>query len=243
MRLYIIRHAHVAYRRGVALASVPPAERRLLSDPALSAWGQEQAALLAEHLGKRPEPADQQPLHGERPGFAIARLFCSPMRRALQTAQPVAAALGLRPEIWLDLHEMGGIRYDEGDGRGAQGFPGLSRAEVEEQFPGYVIPAGIADDGWWNRPPEQEAAFLSRVARVAEQLRSMAQRTHEDIAVITHGTAANYLLHALLGSEGQDAFYFNHYNTGITNLVFLAEETFLRYQNRLEHLPDAMLVT
>ena len=240
MRLYIIRHAHVAYRHGVPLASVPPEEGSYLPDPALSEVGRRQAALLGEHLQKRLTPG-QQPLHGDRSGYAIARLFCSPMRRALQTAQPVAAALGLHPEIWLDLHELGGIRYDEGDGRGARGHSGLTRAEVDEQFPGYVIPPDFADDGWWNRPPEREAECLPRLARVAQELRTMAKRTDEHTAIVTHGTASNYILHALLSSEEQGEFYFNHNNTGMTSLAFTENETMLLYQNSVEHLPDDLL--
>ncbi len=240
MRLYIIRHAHVTYRRGVRLASMPPAERCYLTDPAISDVGRRQAALLGEHLQSRLI-AGQQPQHGDRSGYAIARLLCSPMRRALQTTQPVAAALGLHPEIWLDLHESGGIRYDESNGRGPRGHAGLTRAEVGEQFPGYVIPPDFAADGWWNRPPEGEAEYLPRLARVAEELRSMAKSTDEHIAIITHGTAANGLLHALMGSQQQGECYFNHYNTGMTSLEFTENETVIRYQNRVEHLPGDLL--
>ena len=238
MRLYIIRHAQVTYRPGTLLASVPPDERSNLTDPGLSELGRKQAAALGEHMKLRATPGEQQPLHGDRSGYAIERLFCSPMRRALQTAQPVATALGLQPEIWLDLHEFGGSRYDEGDGQGPRGFSGLTRAKVEEQFPGFVIPNEFADDGWWNRPPEQETEFVARMAGVAESLRAMARSTDEHVAIITHGTAASFLLHALLGSNKHEEFYFNHYNTGITSLAFLENETFLRYQNRVEHLPD-----
>ena len=137
MRLYIIRHGHVTYRRGIPLDSVPPAERSYLPDPALTDLGRKQAALLGEHMQRRAAPGGQaEPLPNDRSGFAITRLFCSPMRRALQTAQPIATALGLRPQIWLDLHEVSGIKHDEGDGRGARNFPGLARAEVEQNFPG-----------------------------------------------------------------------------------------------------------
>lgn len=241
MRLSIIRHAQVAYRHGGSLASVPPEERSFLSDPALSETGRKQAALLAEHIKSKSLPAGrQQPLPHDRPGFAITRLYCSPMRRALQTAQPVAEALGVSPEIWLDLHELGGIRHDEGDGRGPRGFPGLTRAEVEAQFPGFVIPADFADSGWWNRPPEEEDAGLARLARVAQALRTLAESTDEHIAIITHGTAANYVLHALLGSTDQGRIHFSHNNTGITSVTFGDDETTIRYLNRVEHLPDEL---
>ena len=242
MRLYIIRHGHVTYRRGIPLDSVPPEERSFLPDPALTEVGRKQAALLGEYLSRKSESSEQsQPLPMNRSGFAITRLFCSPMRRALQTARPVAAALGLRAEIWLDLHELGGIRYDEGDGRGARGFPGLSRAEVEEQFPGFIIPTDFSNAGWWNRPPEQEVEYLPRLVGMAQALRTMAKSTDEHVAIITHGTAASHILHALLGSQEHESFYFNHSNTGITSLTFREKEIVLSYLNRLEHLPDELI--
>lgn len=241
MRLYVIRHAHVNYRRGIKLESLPPEERSYLSDPPLTDIGRQQAALLGEHLKPRALPVEgTPPIPMDRSGFSISRLFCSPMRRALQTAQPVAAALGLPAEIWLDVHEVGGIRYDQGDGRGPQGFAGLSRAEVEEHFPGFVIPADFAEGGWWDRPAELDE-YTARLKRVAQAVRAMAQSGEENFAIITHGTAANCLLHALLGSESHEDFYFNHSNTGITSVTFRENETLLRYQNRLEHLPDSLI--
>ncbi len=241
MRLYIIRHGHVTYRRGTSLDSVPPAERSYLPDPALTELGRKQAALLGERLQRRAVPDDQaEPVPNDRSGFAITRLFSSPMRRALQTAQPIATALGLRPKIWLDLHEVNGVKHDEGDGRGARNFPGLTRAEVEKYFPEYVIPGDFPDAGWWNPPPEGDQ-YLARLGRVAQTLRAMAVNSDEHIAVVTHGTAASFLLHALLGSEDQERLYFNHAHTGITSLTLGENETALRYQNRVEHLPDDML--
>ena len=241
MRIYIIRHGHVTYRRGIPLDSVPPAERSYLPDPALTDLGRKQAALLGEHMQRRTAPGGQaEPLPNDRSGFAITRLFCSPMRRALQTAQPIATALGLRPKIWLDLHEVTGITHDEGDGRGARNFPGLSRAEVEQNFPGFVIPADFADAGWWN-PPLEGDQYLARLERVAQALRTMAMNTDEHIAVVSHGTASSFLLHALLGSKEQERLYFNHAHTGVTSLTLGEREITLRYQNRVEHLPDDML--
>lgn len=242
MKLYIIRHGNVTYRRGVPLASVPPEEQSLLPDPALTEVGLRQAALVGEHMSRRIVPEEHsQPLPHDRLVFAVTRLFCSPMRRALQTARPIAAALGLRPEIWLDLHEAHGIVYDEGDGRGTRGFPGLSRAEVEEHFPEFVIPPDFAHDGWWNRPPETEAEYLPRLERVARDLRTLAMNTDEHIAIVSHGTASNYILHGLLGSKEYEKVYFNHAHTGMSNLIISENETTVRYQNSVEHLPDDLL--
>ncbi len=242
MKLYIIRHGNVTYRRGVPLASVPLVEQGHLLDPALTEVGRRQAALLGEHMSRSivPEEHSQPPPH-DRLVFSVSRLFCSPMRRALQTAQFIAAALGLRPEIWVNLHEAHGIIHDEGDGRGARGLPGLTRVEVEEHFPEFVIPPDFADDGWWNRPPETEAEYIPRLQRVAQDLRAMALNTDEHIAIVSHGTASNYILHGLLGSKEYEKIYFNHAHTGMSNLIIEANETTVRYQNSVEHLPADMI--
>ena len=241
MRLYIIRHAHVTYRRGVPLASVPPEERSHLPDPPITEMGRQQATLLGQHLRRKSDPSDQaQARQVDRLGFAISRLYCSPMRRALQTAQPIAAALGLRPEIWMDLHELRGIIHDEGDGRGERNFPGLSRAEVEQGFPEFVIPSNFADPGWWNPPAEGDQP-VDRLERVARDLLTMAMDTDEHIAVVTHGTASSYILHGLLGSKEYEKVYFNHAHTGMSSLTIRENETTLRYQNRVEHLPDDLV--
>ncbi len=162
------------------------------------------------------------------------------MRRALQTARPIVAALGLRPEIWVNLHELGGVQHDEGDGQGARNFPGLSRAEVEQSFPEFLIPSNFADLGWWNPPPEGDQP-IERLDSAAQDLHSMAMSTDEHIAVVTHGTAASYLLHGLIGSKGQESVYFNHAHTGVTSLTLAKNETSLRYQNSVEHLPDDLV--
>ncbi len=241
MRLYIIRHAHVTYRRGVPLASVPPEERSHLPDPPITEMGRKQASLLGQHLSRESDPGDKaQARQVDRLGFTISRLFCSPMRRALQTARPIAAALGLRPEIWVDLHELGGVRHDEGDGQGACNFPGLSRAEVEQSFPEFLIPSNFAELGWWNPPPEGDRP-IDRLEGVAEELRTLALATDEHIAIVTHGTAASYILHGLLGSTEYEKVYLNHAHTGMSSLTIRDNETTLRYQNRVEHLPDDLV--
>ena len=72
MQLLLIRHA-------LPLRSEPGEG----SDPQLSAEGVAQAQRLPEALARHP----------------VSRLVSSPQRRAIQTAQPVAEALGLTVEI------------------------------------------------------------------------------------------------------------------------------------------------
>ena len=63
-------------------------------DPPLTELGMEQARLLAGWLRAGGEPID--------------RLAVSPMQRALETAAPIAEALGIVPEVHADVHEHAG---------------------------------------------------------------------------------------------------------------------------------------
>jgi 2,3-bisphosphoglycerate-dependent phosphoglycerate mutase len=232
MRLYLIRHAQSTNN---ALGD----ERDRVRDPALTGLGERQAETLAEHLatGVELEPAD----HFER-GYSITRLFCSPMVRSLQTAAPVARRLGLRPEVWTDIHEQGGIYLDAEDGMSRIGYPGVTRAEIQASYPTYLLPEDISEGGWWNRGFEEWEDFQERAARVAEKLFKWAA-SDERLALITHGGFTDALLKALLQhtSRERPLFYY-HYNTAITRLDFGHNGHLgIQYVNRVDHLAPELV--
>ena len=95
MELYLIRH-------GQSQNNAWGDNEKRVADPTLTEMGHEQAQRVAEHV----RDADQLGVEpGE--GYGFDRLFCSAMLRTLQTTAPIAQALGLTPEIWLDWHEEG----------------------------------------------------------------------------------------------------------------------------------------
>ena len=128
---------------------------------------------MAEYLASPPDEAEQPGPGAEyvnRTGFRFTRLFTSAMRRSLQTAAPIGQAIGLQPEVWVDIHEIGGVFLDDHEGRG---LPGLKRAEMAAQFPTIRLSAEVTEEGWWNRGRETEgwsgrARAAERAARVAE---------------------------------------------------------------------------
>ena len=89
------------------------------------------------------------------------------MKRTLLTAQPISRALDLRPEIWLDIHEHGGIYLDHGEPMGKVGYPGITRPEVLAQFPGYPAPEALTDQGWWCDGFEEWETCLLEAGDVA----------------------------------------------------------------------------
>lgn len=235
MELYIVRHAQSANN---ALAD---ASQRVC-DPALTELGRRQTEILARHLatGVCPEAAHYEPGRDRR-GFGLARLYTSPMRRALQTAQPTGRALRLRPIVWVDLHEEGGVFLDHGDGRGRVGYPGRTRAEMLAEFPEFDLPEGVTERGWWSGGFEEKPALGERALRVAAILRSWAP-CPERIAILSHGGFADALLKALLGEWPRDDIFYFHYNTAISRLDLHPDGRLdVRYLNRLDHLPPDLI--
>ncbi|MEO7555316.1 MAG: histidine phosphatase family protein [Acidimicrobiales bacterium] len=85
------------------------------ADPALTDLGREQAQLAAGSLG------------------AIDAIFASDLQRAAETALIISGALGVGPVVL----EPGLRERDAGE------WSGLTRAEIDEQYPGWLAP--IAD--------------------------------------------------------------------------------------------------
>ena len=139
MELYIIRHAQSTNN---ALADL----RDRVRDPALTELGQRQAEIVAEHLASGTNlelsvgTTEEDTSVRQRHGYGLTRLYCSAMYRALQTAQPIGEALDLAPEVWIDIHEHGGIFLDHGEADGLVGYPGQTRSEILAEFPNYVLP-------------------------------------------------------------------------------------------------------
>ena len=243
LELYIIRHGQSTNN---ALPDDSQATR--VNDAPLTDLGKRQAEALATYLATgasrdpwtNPNTGYSQPLGSQ--GIKFTHLYCSPMYRAMQTTFPVADALGMQPEIWVDVHENGGVYLDEA-GK-ITGFPGRTRAQIAQEFPNYVIPDGVTESGWWNPQTGMESisACYGRAIKIAAELKRRAQdqaEKSERIALITHGTFTDALIKALLNQLPNRSIYYLHYNTAITRIDFEKDHMIVRYLNRVDHLsPD-----
>jgi 2,3-bisphosphoglycerate-dependent phosphoglycerate mutase len=242
MELYIIRHGQSA--NNVTMLRNP--NDRGHYDPPLTELGWQQARALADYVANHTNVdvwVEQPPETREvMKGFGITRLFCSPMRRALETTLPISVALDLPAEVWKDTHEHGGLFLEASDGI-IEGFPGMIRSEMQSAFPNYVLPPDITESGWWNPADKNEdnERCIARAIRVADVLRlqgGSAQR----IALVTHGTFADRLIKALLNILPGHLVGFAHYNTAITRIDFRSDEKMvLRYVNRVDHLSGELM--
>ncbi|MCP4538759.1 MAG: histidine phosphatase family protein [Chloroflexi bacterium] len=233
MELFIIRHAQSTNN---ALAD----HRNRVRDPLLTELGQRQAEIVAQYLSngilatpwKKKSPSQ---------GHGITRLYCSAMWRSLQTAQQIGQALGLLPEVWIDIHERGGIFLDHG-AEGVVGYPGKMRTEILTAFPNYILPDGITEQGWWHYPGQEiRSAFHERALRVANVLRGWAAND-ERIAIVTHGTFIDTLLKTLFKQTLNYDVYYHHLSTAITWIGFHSDGHLdVEYLNSVHHLPPELV--
>jgi len=235
MELFIIRHAQSTNN---ALAD----QQNRVCDPPLTELGHRQAQILARHLStaRELEPIAMTSNNPDQRGYGITRLYCSPMWRALQTAYPIGQALRLAPEIWIDLHEKGGIFLDHGEA-GKVGYPGKARQEILAEFPDCVLSEEIDDHGWWNRDHEDWPACHGRAIKVADELRKRATDGGR-VAIVSHGGFVDALLKALFNQLPSRHLFYYHHNTAISRIDFRSDGRLdFRYLNRVDHiLPESI---
>lgn len=163
MELLLIRHAEPV-RVGPGETGGQPV------DPSLTPRGVEQARRLARWLG--PE--------------AIDAVLSSPMRRALETAAPIAAASDVEPEVVEGL-----VEYDAN----ADHYIPVEEMRVnrDDRF------VAMVEGRWEEYGGERPEVFR---ARIVPALDAIVQRFPGGrVAVVCHGGVINVYLGHLLGIE------------------------------------------
>jgi broad specificity phosphatase PhoE len=121
-----------------------------------------------------------QAQHAARSIGAVDAIVASDLQRAAETAAIISAELGVGPVVVdADLRE-----------RDAGEWSGLTRAEIDQRFPGYLQPH--PDEGeptsWApRRPPgwEPDDEVLRRAVRALERVHDLAPGG--EVLVVTHG--------------------------------------------------------
>jgi probable phosphoglycerate mutase len=155
-------------------------------DVPLSPEGRARAERVAETLAAEP----------------IAAVYSSPLRRAAETAAPLARSLGLEPVVVDDLREI-----DFGE------LEGLTVAEIGERYPAQL--------GWMVAPShaafpggESVAAVRERATRAAREL--AARHAGETAAVFSHSVAIRTIVADVLESAPDALFRFELAHGGIS---------------------------
>ena len=193
MQLLLVRHA-------LPLRS----EAGRGSNPDLSAEGIEQARRLPDALKR----------------FPISRLVSSSQRRAIQTGEPVSAALGLPIDVDERLCE-----YDV-DLAHYTPIEEASKEDLQRLMDGH-LPGGV-----------DEAAFIDRVMAGIGDVVAAAEHD-ETVAVFTHGGVINAVVHQTMETPKLLCAQVDY--AGVTRLLF-SRRTGLGVAgiNSIEHVWDLL---
>ena len=226
MQLFLIRH-------GQSFNNALKDVTARVADPELTERGVEQARLVAAHLAAGGHLRSSERDSGPK----LDELYCSPMIRALQTAEPIARVLGLTPHVRTDIHEIGGIYLDNGDGT-ATGFPGCTREEIAGRFSGFACDV-IGECGWWLGGKETPGEGRGRALAAAAELTARSGEPLR-VGVVSHGDFMSALIKALANHLPSWGLQYHHENTAITRIDF-DDGVVVEYMNRADHLPALLL--
>lgn len=188
----------------------------IYDDLPLSKEGREQARKLAERLKN----------------IQFDAAYSSPLRRCLETGEPLLKYLDLRPTILDRLKEIhtGDLvdipRLKEGDDRAAL-FQALQKRQIET-----VRIAGSS--GNWDKIAADESSKGFR-KRVVDAMNSIVeQHVGQRVIVFCHGGVINAYAAEVLGLDKE--FFFPTANTSITIIRANTERRVLYVLNDIAHL-------
>jgi broad specificity phosphatase PhoE len=185
-----------------------PVRRELkegVADPELAPDGVEQARRLAEYLSAEH----------------ITAIYVSPLKRARETAAPLARNLGLTPVVEDDISEF--------DRNSSEYVP------IEEL-------RGTDDPRWlkmirgeWEEGHDHPDLFRKRVIDACERI--ISRHAGERVVAVCHGGVINQYLAHILGIQTQLGFFYPQYTSihrvtasrnGLRSLATLNEVAHLR---------------
>lgn len=177
------------------------------SETALTDLGRAQAAALGRRLGE----------------VDFQAVYTSGLSRANETAALAIAGRGLTPRVDLDLREL---HYGEWE---------MQRdAEIRKMSPEQHRLMRAEDPAW--HPPGGENITIVRERTAAALRRIVAAHKHEDVLVVSHGTAINCMLSEILGMAPSHTFRFDVANCGISQVVLHGTRLVVTRLNETAHL-------
>jgi probable phosphoglycerate mutase len=178
-------------------------------DPELAPEGHDQAVRVADRLIGT----------GER----ITGVYVTTLRRTLETATPLAARLGIEPQVEPDLRE---VFLGEWEG-------GELRQRVTDQDP---VAIAMFEAGRWDIIPgaESDDDLRARVRRGVERI--AAAHPDELVVVVAHGGIIGQVMNIASGATG---FAFTGSdNASISHVVVTPQRWIIRCFNDTAHLSE-----
>jgi broad specificity phosphatase PhoE len=212
IRVFVARHGQIA--SGEFIRNDPNLPK---SDPPLSPLGITQAQLLAEEL--------------KRLNFN-GRIYSSPFRRTLMTAQATAKLLGAPLYPCSALREVIKVKDSLKD------FSGLTLEGIKELFPETANDATLVYP-WWENEPETSDDMDKRVSPIVD----LATEAQEDILLIGHGASVVATFRCLMKKTNlrfEDSLP-KWYNCALTQFKIENGTVIPVTVNSVSHLPATML--
>lgn len=211
--VYLVRHAD-------ALPDADEVAMGGYDDQGLSALGRRQAKALAERLRAVP----------------LAAVYSSPLRRAQQTAAPLAQDHDMLVRV------DGALREVELGPVGPSALPGATAEEqsaaLREQLKAIAIVA--IGGGRWSAIPGSEPSEQLRARVEAAITRIAAAHAGSRVAIVSHGGAINAFIASVLHIERD--YFFPVANTAISVVRLRGQQRLLMGLNDIAHLYTAGLM-
>lgn len=199
MDLYLCRHAETYGNTGADDSD----------DPVLTERGNEQARLLAERLALLPPDM----------------VFCSPLVRAVETAQIILSrqAKPIPVELVPELMEH----------QPPRDYCGLPTRELQK-----ICPTAVYPDRH-TLPQETVELAMERAKYVIRLVRKKAG--DGTVLLVAHGQFNTYLLLAAMGLPKPEGFNFSQRNACLDRILFLPDgRTKAKLVNDVSHLPESL---
>jgi len=205
LTLYFLRHGETTYSRDNALSGSG-------LDIELTPAGLEMAQAFAATYRSTPWQA----------------VYVSPMRRAIATARPLCAALGLDMELRDGLKEMSFGRWE-----------GLAQETVKQTHPEEYLRWSI-EPGWYRPGGGETAREVARRAMPVIQ-EIMGRFSSGNVLIVSHKSTIRVVLCSLLGLDV--GLYRHRLDCPVASVSIVemrAQGPFLRALADCHHLPEPL---
>ena len=157
--------------------------------------------------------------------------YCSPLKRALESAAIISDRLDLDPYVYPLFAETGF----------SWGEPNDNTDEIRSICPRAILDESVTDHGWAPADSETGQEAYERAQNLMNWLLARHKEADAKVLVITHGSFGAILIGYLVGLPPSGQTRFSQNNACISRVDIVDGNGKLRFLNSTCHLPTEML--